>query len=149
MQGGAALHPLRIPKGLLQPVLASLMGDAPAMFFIIGAAIFQLGLTAFGLPGWQCPVNVLFHVPCPGCGLSTAMVLLLKGQWAVSLGVHPFAALFLAGLILMLLVNTLPRRLREKVIGTIAVIEMKTGVTGILILGFLTFWIVTLIMSVL
>jgi hypothetical protein len=147
MQGGAALKSIKALKGIFQPVLASLMADTPVLFFILGFAIFQLGLTALGLPGWQCPVHILFHIPCPGCGLSTAMVLLLKGQCRTSLGVHPFAIVFLAGLIFMFIAITLPRYFRLKAIKGLAFIERKTGITALLLFGLLAYWIVRLIRS--
>jgi hypothetical protein len=140
----AALNSMGARKRLFQPILAPMMADTSALVLILGAAIVQLGLTALGLPGWQCPIHTLFHITCPGCGLSTAAVLLLKGQWQASLGVHPFAVVFLACLIFMILVNILPRYLRLKALRWVGALERKTGVTVLLLFGLLGFWVVRL-----
>ena len=29
-----------------------------------------------------CPIKAIFHIDCPGCGLTHATFYLLKGQWA-------------------------------------------------------------------
>ena len=42
--------------------------------------------------GWQrCTVAALLHHPCPGCGMTRAMHLLLAGDVGASLRMHPFA----------------------------------------------------------
>jgi hypothetical protein len=42
--------------------------------------------------GWQrCSVAVLLHHPCPGCGMTRAVLLLLRGDVAGSLHMHPLA----------------------------------------------------------
>jgi hypothetical protein len=44
------------------------------------------------LLGWQrCTVALLLHHPCPGCGMTRAMRLLLAGHVEASLRMHPFA----------------------------------------------------------
>ncbi|MBS1708829.1 MAG: DUF2752 domain-containing protein [Armatimonadetes bacterium] len=47
--------------------------------------------TQLGLP--PCPSVVLFHRPCPGCGLTTSWTHLLHGDLAASLHDHPFGPL--------------------------------------------------------
>lgn len=46
----------------------------------------------FFLPGWPlpetCPSRSLFHVECPGCGLTRSFIHLAHGQWAASWNVH-------------------------------------------------------------
>jgi hypothetical protein len=51
----------------------------------------------------QCAVATLFHVPCPGCGMTRAIRMLLAGDLAGSLRLHPFAVPVLgAGCLLIL-----------------------------------------------
>src|SRR5260370_38418023 len=40
----------------------------------------------------RCAVVVLFHRPCPGCGMTRAVRLLFAGRVGESLAMHPFAA---------------------------------------------------------
>ena len=37
-----------------------------------------------------CPVQILYGLPCPGCGLTRAGVLLLTGHFAAAFQMHPF-----------------------------------------------------------
>jgi len=39
----------------------------------------------------RCPFAVLLHIPCPSCGLTRAMRLLLAGRVDASLCMHPLA----------------------------------------------------------
>jgi hypothetical protein len=45
--------------------------------------------SAFGVP--QCGFAKVFHAPCPGCGMTRAVRLLLIGNWRGSLHMHPLA----------------------------------------------------------
>lgn len=38
-----------------------------------------------------CPIRLQLHHPCPGCGVSRAVVLALQGHWHESLAMHPLA----------------------------------------------------------
>jgi 4-hydroxy-3-methylbut-2-en-1-yl diphosphate synthase IspG/GcpE len=53
--------------------------------------------------GWiRCPLAALYHIPCPGCGMTRAMVLLVTGHVAASLRMNALAlpvALASAGLV--------------------------------------------------
>ena len=39
----------------------------------------------------RCPVALFLHTPCPGCGMTRAIELLLHGDVAASLAMHPLA----------------------------------------------------------
>lgn len=49
--------------------------------------------------GWQgCAIATLLHRPCPGCGMTRALRLLVSGDVAASLRMHPLAVpVLLAG----------------------------------------------------
>jgi len=38
-----------------------------------------------------CPVRAVWGIPCPGCGMTRAVALLLSGDFAGSLGMHALA----------------------------------------------------------
>lgn len=46
-----------------------------------------------------CPSMLVFGLPCPGCGLTRAGILLLKGDFAGAFQMHPFIYVFVLGLI--------------------------------------------------
>ncbi len=55
--------------------------------------------------GHACPVALVFGVPCPGCGLTRAVLLLFRGDFAGAFSMHPLvytlpiiAGLFIAAL---------------------------------------------------
>ncbi|MGH7439735.1 MAG: DUF2752 domain-containing protein, partial [Polyangiaceae bacterium] len=42
--------------------------------------------------GWiRCPLAALYHIPCPGCGMTRAVLLLSTGHVGASLRMNPFA----------------------------------------------------------
>lgn len=43
-----------------------------------------------------CLSRRLFHLPCPGCGLTRAFLLLAKGEWKGAGTMHPLAPLLAA-----------------------------------------------------
>jgi hypothetical protein len=125
---------------VLSPILAPLLLKRWEALLLVGAAALQVGLTYAGLPGWVCPIKAALGVPCPGCGLSTAVGLLLHGKWHAALSVHAFAPIFLSGFIMMAVVAVLPGRLHREAVRWIAVIERRTGVMAFLLLGLLFYW---------
>ena len=64
------------------------------------AALAALAWIAAALPAalrWQqCGFARMFHIPCPGCGMTRAVTLLVAGDWRGSLHMHPLALPVLA-----------------------------------------------------
>ena len=52
--------------------------------------------------GHACPINLVFGVPCPGCGLTRAVLLLFRGDFFGAFSMHPlvFALPVIAGLLI-------------------------------------------------
>ena len=50
--------------------------------------------------GGTCPIRLVFGIPCPGCGVTRALVLLVKGDFVGAFKMHPFVyvVILLAGL---------------------------------------------------
>src|SRR5262249_20878761 len=51
------------------------------------------------LPLDLCPLHHFTGVPCPTCGLTRAVCLVVRGEWARSLGMHPAGGPVVAGLV--------------------------------------------------
>jgi hypothetical protein len=134
----------RITRFLFMPVLAPMIQDRRIIRVLMGMAALQVWLTAMGLPGWQCPIRSLLGVPCPGCGLSTAMALLLQGQWGEAMSVHAFASVFLLGFVIITIVGMLPAHLHRETIRRIAWLEQRTGFTVLLLTGMVVYWVLRL-----
>ncbi|MBX3230276.1 MAG: DUF2752 domain-containing protein [Labilithrix sp.] len=55
------------------------------------AAVWVVVALPIVIPGFQCPTARLTHHPCPGCGMTRAVVFLLRGDVGASLAMHPLA----------------------------------------------------------
>jgi hypothetical protein len=73
------------------------------------------------------------------------MACLLQGNWQTALAIHAFAPIFLVGMIIMLAVSVLPRPLHDKTVDTIAEWERRTGITQIILIGLVAYWVIRLI----
>ena len=131
----------RISGLLFTPVLAPLAQDRRLTFILMGVAAMQVCLTAMGFPAWQCPLKSSLGIPCPGCGLSSATVLLIQGHWRAAVSVHAFAPIFLIGFFLMMATAMLPERLHRNAIRWIAWLERRTGIIPFLLIGIIGYWV--------
>ena len=69
--GGGAIPPREVePRGLRQPVLATLMASRPMALLATGLLAFQFGMASRGLPAFPCPIATLTPTHCPWCGVS-------------------------------------------------------------------------------
>jgi uncharacterized protein DUF2752 len=65
-------------------VLAGLAGLA-------GLAIFHVWIPSGDPAAAVCLLRRLFHLPCPGCGMTRAFAALAKGDWSAAVTLHPLA----------------------------------------------------------
>ena len=130
-----------ISKFLFTPVLAPLVQDRRITLILIGVAALQVWLTAMGFPGWQCPIKSSLGILCPGCGLSSAIVLLIHGQWQTAVSVHAFAPVFLIGSLILMVATVLPERLQRDFVRWIAWWELCTGIIPLLLISIIVYWV--------
>ena len=123
------------------PVLGPLLSNRWLIGLVLGVGLTQLILVAVGIQGWQCPIKQGFGISCPGCGLTTAITLLIKGQWATAVRMHAFAPFFLVALAGGLMAMALPTHYLKKLSAAIATVERKAGITAITILSMLLYWL--------
>ena len=71
------------------PVLTTPARARRAAMFVAGIWIMASLPVVLGVS--QCPVARFLHVPCPGCGMTRAIDMLLQGEVAASLRMHPLA----------------------------------------------------------
>jgi hypothetical protein len=121
------------------------MQDRWFALLLVGIAALQVGLVALGVGGWRCPIKAMLGVPCPGCGLSAAMVSLLRGDWRAAISSHAFAPVFLLGFILLTVSALLPEPARRRVVDRIAAVERRTGVVTFVLLTFVVYWVFRLL----
>ena len=128
-------------KPLFTPVLAPVMQSRWVIALLSAVILFQVVLTALGLPAWQCPLKTTLGIPCPGCGLTRAMVLLAQGKWLAAVQLHAFAPVGLAIGLLLLTGMLLPAKWKHRAAERVAVVEKRSGIMFWLALGLLIYWI--------
>lgn len=127
-------------NSFFSPMLSSLMNERKEALILGGIAGLQFCLVTAGLPGWTCPFKAALGIPCPACGLSTAVGQLLHGNWNASIHTHAFAPIFLFGVVLVLTVSVLPESVRTAAIQRISSFEKRTGITAIILLAMFCYW---------
>ncbi len=128
-------------------MLALLLQRRGLALVISGAALLQATLVWAGLPGWPCPVAHMLHVPCPGCGLSRAVVALMRGDWHTALALHAYAPVFVLVFGLFVCASLLPVRARDALVGGVAAVERRTGLSGVLAVGLIVYWLARLVVA--
>jgi hypothetical protein len=127
--------------------LTAIMRSRGEAIAISVAAVVQVILALFHLPGWPCPVLQATGIPCPGCGLTRAVIAIIQGNWSTSLSLHAFAPILLVALFLVICSTLLPQPYRRGLIAGVEVIERRTNVTGILAVGLILYWLARLLFS--
>jgi hypothetical protein len=134
-----------VSKWLFKPILAPMLKSRWLVLILTGLGAGQLALTASGLGGWRCPINAALDVPCPGCGMTTAITLLLKEDWVGALRVHAFAPLGVLVLVLMAVAGIIPGNYQRKLSAGIASLERHTGIFTIGLISMVVYWLLRLI----
>jgi hypothetical protein len=128
-----------------RPTLAAVLENRTETLAIVGVGLVQINLHLLGLPGWACPFKQLFGVPCPGCGLTTAIGQIFRGRVDSSFHTHAFAFFFLAAFLLMGIVLLLPKKYSQALVAQVSRIETKTGLTAWFLNAFMLYWVVRLL----
>ena len=132
-------------NSIFNPILAPMLAHRQTSAIIFGAAVVHAGLVMTGLPSWSCPFRELFGIPCPGCGLSRAITALVHGDWRTSFTFHLFAPFFLLALVLMAWATFLPGAQRQWLAAHVEVIERRSGIVAIALIGLVVYWLARLI----
>jgi uncharacterized protein DUF2752 len=128
----------------IQPIISPILNDRAGSLILTGAVFTQIGMTYFYLPGWQCPIYHATGIPCPGCGLSRAIILLLHGDWQASLHLHVFAPIVLLAISVFAIITVLPAHLRRQTIDKIYELERSTLLPHRFLIGVLLYWSIRL-----
>ncbi|MBS7409979.1 MAG: DUF2752 domain-containing protein, partial [Muribaculaceae bacterium] len=46
-----------------------------------------------------CPSKLIFHIPCPGCGMTRALILLCHGQFVSAIALNPNIIILIPALV--------------------------------------------------
>lgn len=58
---------------------------------LAGLAVLHVWVPSDDPAGSICLSRRLFHLPCPGCGMTRALAHLAKGEWSAAVRDHPLA----------------------------------------------------------
>jgi magnesium-transporting ATPase (P-type) len=126
------------------PVLAPIVARRAMAAWILGFAFLQLTMTTLNRPFWYCPFREGFAFPCPGCGMTRAMIALCQGNWHTAMEMHAFAPLCILAVAFVLGTALLPNAKRESLANRLQQWERKTGLTGIIVLTMISYWLLRL-----
>ena len=129
------------------PALASLLRSRGASIAVILAASAQVVLELLHLPGYSCPLLTATGISCPGCGLKRATAALAHGDFSRMLELHAFAPALAVGLILVAAAAVLPGSWREVFINRIAAFERRTGLTMVVLMALVAYWVVRVVIQ--
>jgi Protein of unknown function (DUF2752) len=107
-----------------------------------GLMLLHLSFVKLGLPSWPCPFLHSLSIPCPGCGLSRAILHLLQGNWHQSLRVHAFAPLAVIFLGLIAAIALLPVHFHRFLIPKLEKWEKRTGIGFFCLFSLIIYWII-------
>jgi hypothetical protein len=138
------MPPNMLPSNAFAPI-SPLLRDRKFALVVAGTAGVQIALVSLSLPGWDCPFFRVTGIPCPGCGLTRAVILLLKGDLQASLRFHAFAPMVLLTAVALILVLLLPRSITQPAISKLEMLERQTGFTAIILVGLILYWLARLL----
>lgn len=124
-------------KPVLTPMVAS-AGLCRAM--VATTAMIMLG-ALWGIPLWQCPLLGATGVPCPGCGLTRSVALLVRGDFVGAVRQHAFGPVALCGWGVFAVSAGATPRVRERICLWLGEFEGRTKVVQILLVLLLLCWI--------
>ena len=134
-----------LPQTAFSPI-ATLLRDRRFGLLLTGALSLNVVAFALHLPGWECAFFRSTGVPCPGCGLTRACLLLLKGEVQASIKFHAFAPIFVVLIAMLIICTVLPKTLTEPFINRAETLERQTGITIIIFGGLILYWLARLLL---
>jgi hypothetical protein len=100
LEGGSAAAPPKPPSRKPEEAQLPLRTRAFRAALVTLVWVVSSLPTAFGLQ--RCTIATLFHVPCPGCGMTRALRLFGAGDLHASFRMHPLALPILATGVLLI-----------------------------------------------
>jgi len=134
-----------LPQNAFLP-LAAMLRDRRFGLILTGALGLHIVFTSLHLRVWECPFFKLTGLPCPGCGLTRACMLLLQGEVHASVRFHAFAPVFIILISMMMIATVLPKTVTEPLIHKAETLERKTKLTIIILGGLILYWLARLLL---
>jgi len=84
-----------------------------------------------------CPFKALTGIPCPGCGMTRALISMAKGDFHAAFGYNPFSFF----LVFMVVISVMPGKQAEKLPSITPVVMNYVFI--VVLIAVLVFWFVT------
>lgn len=126
--------------------LATLLRNRRFGLLLTGALSLNAIAVVLHLPGWECAFFRVTGVPCPGCGLTRACLLLLRGDLNTSVRFHAFAPVFIVLIAILIMCTLLPRTVTEPFINRAEALERQTKITVVILAGLILYWLARLLL---
>jgi hypothetical protein len=130
---------------LLKPWMAPLMRQRTLCRWMVVTVLLLFAGSRMGWSLFPCPFAKLTGLPCPGCGMTRAMMAMLHGNWALVVRLHPFAPFFALTGGLCGLVSLLPLGLAERITAGVDAFERRTRLPAAILLLFACFGLLRLL----
>lgn len=127
-----------------QPTLTAILRNRRFGLLMTGALGLNVVAILLHLPSWECAFLRVTGLPCPGCGLTRACMLLLRGEVAASVKFHAFAPIFVLFIATMIMCTLLPRTVTGPFINKAETWERQTGITIMILGGLILYWLARL-----
>ena len=131
-----------------RPVLVQLLRKQWHAIILVSVVILHLILSILAFDLWQCQIKIVTGIRCPGCGLSSAISHMVRGEFLEMLYEHAFAPFFTIGIIFIFMISLLPADKYRKAVARIFDFEKRTGFINYFLIGFVVYWIIRLILGV-
>ena len=131
-----------LEKQWRQPTFSTLLEYRKIVFILLAIVVIHIVSTGMDFGLWSCPVKTTLGVKCPGCGLSHAIIYMLRGEWSSALKEHVFAPLFVLGFLFAALMVLLPVQRYQKINHRIKLLEEKTGFFNVIMVVLVVYWII-------
>lgn len=122
-------------------ILQSVPASRKNLIIVVSIVFAHLLSASMGISYLQCPIKAILKIPCPGCGLTTATVQLLTGQWETAVITHAFVPLFAIVFLFSVSACFFPNRYLLKTHEMICEMEKRTGFTVIAITAIVAYWL--------
>lgn len=131
-----------------KPILAPIMRDRTISLILAAIPLVFLVLEDTTPFHWVCPFHALTNLPCPGCGMTRALISLAHLDVVEAVSMHPFSPLLVLGWTGWVIISVAPSKTRMKAIETIELIERKTAAVYLFFALFIAFGLARLLFAV-
>src|SRR3977135_111559 len=121
------MPPSMLSQAAFSPI-ATLLRDRRFGLLLTGTLGLNIVAISLHLPGWECAFFRVTGLPCPGCGLTRACLLLLKGEVHAAIRFHAFAPIFVLFIAMLIVCTLLPRTVTDSFINKAETLERQTGI---------------------